>query len=96
MSKEMREQIDRVKNWKQFLNESNSNGPIKTYGDISKIIKSGKRVVVTNHYDNTRTYYMDDNGVPRDQHNQSKPSIFIGFDEENTVEIEPTSRVEIF
>jgi hypothetical protein len=96
MSKEMREQIDRVKNWKQFLNESNSNELIKTYGDISKIIKSGKRVVVTNHYGNTRTYYMDENGVPRDQHNQSKLSIFIGFDEENTVEIEPTSKVEIF
>lgn len=26
MSKEMREQIDRVKNWKQFLNENISNG----------------------------------------------------------------------
>ena len=96
MSKEMREQIDRVKNWKQFLNENTSSEPIKTYGDISRVIKSGKRVVITNHYGNTRTYYIDDNGVPRDQHNQSKPSIFIGFGEDNTVEIEPTSRVEIF
>lgn len=92
----MREQIDIVKNWKLFLNESNANEPIKTYGDISKIIKSGKKVVVTNHYGNTRTYYIDDNGVPIDQHNQSKPSIFIGFGDENTVDIEPTSRVEIF
>jgi hypothetical protein len=30
MSKEMREQIDRVKNWKQFLNESNN----LTYKDV--------------------------------------------------------------
>lgn len=30
MSKEMREQIDRVKNWKQFLNENNNDNLLKT------------------------------------------------------------------
>lgn len=78
------------------LNENVSDDEIKTYGDVSRIIKTGKKVIIINHYGNTRTYYIDDKGVARDQHNQSKPSIFIGFDEENTVEIEPTSRVEIF
>lgn len=45
MSKEMREQIDRVKNWKQFLNE-NTNSDKKyyhsTFGrNIDEILKNG-------------------------------------------------------
>jgi hypothetical protein len=41
MSKEMREQIDRVKNWKQFLNENINNDtlPIKK---ISKVFHVGE------------------------------------------------------
>ena len=51
MSKEMREQIDRVKNWKQFLNE-NKNSENEVVSFINKNKKIINRVVnfETNFY----------------------------------------------
>ena len=44
MSKEMREQIDSVKNWKQFLNEQSSLDNVKLNNNLHKWFGNSKVV----------------------------------------------------
>lgn len=79
----------------QKVLEENTNYAIKTYGDISKIIKTGRRVLVTNHYGNTRTFFIDENGIPMSQHNKSKSSMLYGLNDDNDIAIDTTSTITI-
>jgi hypothetical protein len=68
---------------------------IKTYGDVFRIIKTGKKVIITNHYGNSRIYFIDENGIPKSKYNDSIPNSIYDFDENNNIEISSTSVVEI-
>ena len=62
MSKEMREQIDRVKNWKQFLNEnvdelSNIRKYLYDYYKLNNIIEPATIPLKPNH---VRVYHQTD------------------------------------
>ena len=54
MSKEMKEQIDRVKNWKQFLNEGKSN-----YHTVEVPIGSYNFKFGFNEFENTQTLFYN-------------------------------------
>jgi hypothetical protein len=88
MSGDIRKMIDKVKNFKEFINENYDNQQIKTFGDIRKIINNGKAVQALTYHGNTRTYYLDKNGEPMQQHNKSRPSDF-NVDVNNEVSINP-------
>ena len=70
---------------------------MKTYGELYKVVKSGKAVRITSHYGNHRTYFLNEKGVICDQFNVCKPSYTMGeLDENDTSEINPLSEITVF
>jgi hypothetical protein len=67
-----------------------------TFGELYKIIKTGKAVRTTSYYNNTRTYFINKNGVAVCQFNKCRPSMIYGdMDENDESEVNPLFNVKI-